>query len=70
LPWTEIDCKSVKRVQRRAVGMISGLHQKDYEEKLKEIGLTLLKEQRPLHQHADGPEAPERREQAGPRGMV
>ncbi len=46
MPWTEIDCKSLERVQRRAVGMISGLHQKDYEGKLKEIGLTLLKEQR------------------------
>jgi hypothetical protein len=40
----------VEKVQRRAVGMISGLRGHDYEERLKEMRLTTLDEKR--HQAA------------------
>ena len=48
-PWAEGDKNVLEKVQRKAVGMVSCLRSKVYEERLKELG-----------QHADpgGEEAP------------
>ncbi len=43
-PWTQQDMKCYKRVQKKAVGMVSGLRETIYEEKVEELGLTTLKE--------------------------
>jgi hypothetical protein len=45
-PWQEGDKECLERVQKRAVGMISGLTGKTYEEKLKELGICTLEERR------------------------
>jgi len=45
-PWHEGDKESLERVQRRAVGMISGLAGRTYEERLKELGIVSLEERR------------------------
>ena len=45
-PWTEADLISLEQVQKRMIRMISGLHGKSYEEKLKELNLLSLKERR------------------------
>jgi hypothetical protein len=45
-PWTVADKELLEKVQKRAVGMVSGLRSRDYEERLKEIGLTTLEERR------------------------
>lgn len=41
-PWTSQDIDKLERVQKRAVGMISGLKGKDYETKLQELNLQSL----------------------------
>ncbi len=45
-PWTQQDKEELDRVQKRAVGMVSGLKGTTYEEKLEELGLTTLEERR------------------------
>ena len=45
-PWAEGDKNVLEKVQRKAVGMVSGLHSKVYEERLKELGLQTLEERR------------------------
>jgi Reverse transcriptase (RNA-dependent DNA polymerase)/Endonuclease-reverse transcriptase len=45
-PWQQADKDLLERVQRRTVGMISGLQAKDYEGRLKELELTTLEERR------------------------
>jgi hypothetical protein len=42
---------SLERVQRKDVGMVSGLQSNNYEEKLEELGLTTLQEWRHLGRH-------------------
>jgi hypothetical protein len=41
-PWTEADKECLEKVQRRAMGMVSGLAARDYEERLRELGHTTL----------------------------
>jgi len=45
-PWAEADIECLERVQRRAVGMVSGLNSNHYEDRLAELGLTTLEERR------------------------
>ncbi len=45
-PWTQQDKDMLEKVQKRAVGMVSGLGGTNYEEKLKELALTTLEERR------------------------
>ena len=45
-PWFQADIDCLENVQRRAIRMVSGLHGKTYEDKLREVGLTTLKERR------------------------
>ena len=45
-PWTEGDKKVLEQVQQRAVRMISNLASRNYEDRLKEVGLTTLVERR------------------------
>jgi ribonuclease P/MRP protein subunit RPP40 len=45
-PWTETDRECLERVQKRAVGMVSGLQNHEYEERLVELGMTTLAERR------------------------
>jgi ribonuclease P/MRP protein subunit RPP40 len=45
-PWTLQDKDMLEKVQKRAVGMVSGLSGTNYKEKLKELGLTTLEERR------------------------
>ena len=45
-PWNKSDIDLLEAVQERAVKMVSGLRGKTYEERLKEVGLTTLKERR------------------------
>jgi hypothetical protein len=45
-PWTEADKECLEKVQRSAVGMVSGLASRDYEERLRELGHTSLEERR------------------------
>jgi len=45
-PWLEGDKECLEKVQRRPIGMISGLTSKSYEEKLKELGILSLEERR------------------------
>ena len=45
-PWTQADKDLMEAVQRRAVGMVSGLVGKDYMDRLQEVGLTTLEERR------------------------
>jgi hypothetical protein len=45
-PWSQADKDVLERVQRRAVGMVSGLQGRDYEARLREIGMTTLEERR------------------------
>ena len=44
--WTEGDKTVLEKVQRKAVGMVSGLVGGDYKERLKELGLQTLEERR------------------------
>jgi hypothetical protein len=45
-PWTEADKECLEKVQRRTVGMVSGLAARDYAERLRELGHTNLEERR------------------------
>ena len=45
-PWTAADREVLEKVQRRAVGMISGLRATGYEDRLLELDMTTLEERR------------------------
>jgi hypothetical protein len=45
-PWTLQDREALEKVQKRAVGMVSGLKGRIHEEKLEELSLTILEERR------------------------
>ncbi len=45
-PWSEADKGVLEKIQRRAVGMVSGLKGQSYEEKLLELNLPSLEERR------------------------
>ena len=45
-PWQEGDKLVLEKVQMKTVTMISGLQSKEYEDKLKELGLQSLEERR------------------------
>ena len=45
-PWTQADKELLESVQKRAVRMVSGLQGKEYEDRLREVGLTTLEERR------------------------
>ena len=45
-PWTAQDKEFLEKVQQRAIKMISGLRASEYEDRLKELGLTTLEERR------------------------
>ena len=45
-PWQKEDIEILEKVQRKAVGMISGLTGTTYEDKCKEIGLETLEQRR------------------------
>ena len=45
-PWTETDIQCLESVQRRLVRLLSDVTGKGYEEKLRDAGLTTLKERR------------------------
>jgi Reverse transcriptase (RNA-dependent DNA polymerase)/Endonuclease-reverse transcriptase len=45
-PWLQADKELLESVQRRAVGMVSGLQSRDYEGRLRELKLTTLEERR------------------------
>ena len=45
-PWLEKDVEALEKVQKRMVRMLSDVRGETYEEKLKEIGMTTLKDRR------------------------
>ena len=45
-PWSQADKDLIEKVQRRAVGMVSGLTAGSYEDKLAELGMVTLEERR------------------------
>jgi ribonucleases P/MRP protein subunit RPP40 len=45
-PWTRTDIDCLEKVQRRMVGMVSGLSATNYEDKLLELGLESLESRR------------------------
>ena len=45
-PWLEKDVEAVEKVQRRLIRMLSNVRGVTYKEKLKDAGLTLLKDRR------------------------
>ena len=45
-PWSLADMESLERVQKKAVGMISGLRGETYQQKLEELGMVSLEERR------------------------
>jgi hypothetical protein len=45
-PCHQADKEVLEKVQRRAVGMVAGLRSREYEDRLKELGLTTLEERR------------------------
>jgi hypothetical protein len=45
-PWQEGDKECLERVQRKAVGMVSGLAAREYEDRLLELGMVTLEERR------------------------
>ena len=45
-PYTQADKDKLEKVQKRAVGMVAGLRGRNYEQKLREVGLTTLEERR------------------------
>ena len=45
-PWQEQDIQALEKIQKRAVGMISGLRGENFEEKCKELKLDTLQKRR------------------------
>ena len=45
-PWTDADKEVLENVQRRALRMTTGLASREYEEQLREVGLTTLEDRR------------------------
>jgi ribonucleases P/MRP protein subunit RPP40 len=45
-PWQQADKEKLEKVQKKAIGMVSGLRGHTYEDRLKELGLTTLEERR------------------------
>ena len=45
-PWTEKDCETLEKVQKRLIRMLSDVKGETYGEKLDDAGLTTLKERR------------------------
>jgi hypothetical protein len=45
-PWHQADKEALEKVQKRAVAMVSGLRSREYEDRLKELGMTTLEERR------------------------
>ena len=45
-PWTEADIRTMEKVQERLVRLLSDVRGEGYEEKLKDAGLTTLRERR------------------------
>ena len=45
-PWTQGDIELLEKIQIRMVGMVSGLKGRNYQEKLKELGLQTLETRR------------------------
>ena len=45
-PYQRADMEKLEKVQKRAVNMVAGLRSRNYEEKLKEVGLTSLEDRR------------------------
>jgi ribonucleases P/MRP protein subunit RPP40 len=45
-PWLQADKEVLEKVQRRAVSIVSGLQSREYEDRLRELGLTTLEERR------------------------
>ena len=45
-PWTSADKETLEKVQKRAISMVSGLGNMNYEERLKELGMTTLEKRR------------------------
>jgi ribonucleases P/MRP protein subunit RPP40 len=45
-PWHQADKDALEKVQRRAIGMVSGLQSRVYEDRLRELKLTTLEERR------------------------
>jgi ribonuclease P/MRP protein subunit RPP40 len=45
-PWLDGDKDCLERVEKRALGMISGLAGRTYEDRLKELGIVALEERR------------------------
>ena len=45
-PWLREDIETIEKVQRKAVGMISGMKGRSYEEKCRELGIETLEERR------------------------
>jgi ribonuclease P/MRP protein subunit RPP40 len=45
-PWTKTDKKCLERVQQKAIRMVGGLESGSYEERLRELGLSTLEQQR------------------------
>jgi hypothetical protein len=51
-PWLISDIQTVEKVQEKAVGMISGLKGRNYEEKCKELEIETLQERREINDMA------------------
>ena len=45
-PWTEADKAVLEKVQRKAVGMVSGLVSREYKDRLEELNMESLEERR------------------------
>jgi len=45
-PWTQGDIELLEKIQIKMVGMVSGLKERNYQEKLKELGLQTLETRR------------------------
>ena len=69
-PWTQADKELLEAVQKRAVRMVSGLRGKEYEDRLKEVGLTTLEARRQRGDMIRGLEDPTREGGCRPRYMV
>ena len=47
-PWSVLDIQSIESVQKKAIGMISGLTSRSYEGRLKELNLWTLEKRRKM----------------------